>query len=97
MTVNSELEGIQKEAAVSQYEALFQHFPAQTEESQLLTIYDRWCPSRDSNRAPTEYKSEALIAENFLGRENLWTEIYSWSVSDIVQIHVEVVDFVREQ
>jgi len=28
MTVNSELEGIQKEAAVSQYEALFQHFPA---------------------------------------------------------------------
>jgi hypothetical protein len=47
MTVNNELEGMQKEAAAAQYEALFQYFPGETEESQLHTIYDSWCPSRD--------------------------------------------------
>jgi hypothetical protein len=61
MTVNNELEGMQKEVAVAQYEALLQHLPGYAEESQLHTIYVSWYPSRDSNRAPAEYKSKALI------------------------------------
>ena len=63
MTVNNELERMQKEAAVAQNETLFQHLPGETEESQLHSNYDSWCPRRDSNRAPAEYKSETLISE----------------------------------
>jgi hypothetical protein len=31
-----------------------------TEETHQYLSYDNWCPGRDSNRAPHEYKSRAL-------------------------------------
>jgi hypothetical protein len=54
--VNNELERMWKEAVLAQHDVIFWQLHEGTEEKQ-----DSWCPSQDSNRAPSEYKTQVLL------------------------------------
>jgi hypothetical protein len=51
---------MQKEVIMTYFQVLFQYLPSATEENYETLGQDRPCLARDSNRSPSEYKSEAL-------------------------------------
>jgi hypothetical protein len=58
--MNDELERMWKEAVVAYSKLPSWHFLGETGENEENHNQDSRCPARDSNQAPSEYKSDAL-------------------------------------
>jgi hypothetical protein len=59
LLMNSELEWMRKETVVTSFRVLSLDLCGETRECHKK-LRDSWCPGRDSNQIPPEYKSGAL-------------------------------------